>query len=126
MQQQQIGVVAALWRYPIKSMRGESIAAAAVTTYGLAGDRAWALRESQYGGVMSARTWPAMLQLRASWTQDPNQNATADPTPSPLTDAGARVRIELPDGAILHHDDPAVARLFQVTGHENSNQSLLP
>jgi uncharacterized protein YcbX len=118
MQQQQIGVVAALWRYPIKSMRGESIAAAAVTQYGLAGDRTWALRETQYGGVMSARTWPAMLQLRASWTQDPNQNATADP-PSPLTDAGARVRIELPDGAILHHDDPAAARALSAFIHRD-------
>jgi MOSC domain-containing protein len=97
MQRQQIGMVGALWRYPIKSMRGESVPAAAVTQYGLAGDRAWALRETQYGGVMSARTWPAMLQLRAAWTQDP-------------TDAGARVRIELPGGAILHHDDPAAAR----------------
>jgi uncharacterized protein len=123
MQRQQIGVVGALWRYPVKSMRAESIAAAAVTQYGLAGDRAWALRETQYGGVMSARTWPAMLQLRASWTQDPNQNATADPTqaptPSPLTDAGARVRIELPDGAILHHDDPAAARTLSAFLHRD-------
>jgi uncharacterized protein len=118
MQQQQIGVVGALWRYPIKSMRGESVPAAAVTQYGLAGDRAWALRETQYGGVMSARTWPAMLQLRAAWTQDPIQqdpiqNAAQDPTTPPTQDpsagAGARVRIELPGGAILHHDDPAAA-----------------
>jgi uncharacterized protein YcbX len=83
-------------------MRGESISAAAATQYGLAGDRAWALRETQYGGIVSARTWPAMLQLRAAWTQDPTRD--------PLTGAGARVRIEMPNGAILHDDDPAASR----------------
>ncbi len=98
MQRQQIGVVAALWRYPVKSMRGEPISTAAVTEHGLAGDRAWALRETEYGGIVSARTWPAMLQLRATWTRDP------------LRDAGARVRIELPGGAIIHADDSAASR----------------
>jgi uncharacterized protein YcbX len=101
MQRQQIGVVGALWRYPVKSMRGESISAAAVTQYGIAGDRAWALRETQYGGVMSARTWPAILQMRAAWTQDP--------TPDRLSDNSARVRIEMPDGVILD-DDPDASR----------------
>jgi uncharacterized protein len=98
MQGQQIGVVGALWRYPIKSMRGEQISAAAVTAHGLAGDRAWALREIEYGGLVSARTWPAMLQLRAAWNSDP------------LTDTSARVRIQLPDGAIIHADDSAASR----------------
>jgi MOSC domain-containing protein len=93
MQRRQIGVVGALWRYPVKSMRGEQIPVASVTPYGLAGDRGWALRETQYGGIVSARTWPAMLQLRAS-----------------LTDALAPVRIEMPDGTMLHDDDPAASR----------------
>jgi uncharacterized protein len=99
MERQQIGVVGALWRYPIKSMRGEQLSAAAVTPHGLAGDRAWALRETGYGGIVSARTWPAMLQLRAAWTPDPDGD--------PLTRAGARVRIEMPDGTIIHTDDSA-------------------
>src|ERR1700680_2562927 len=93
MQRRQIGVVGALWRYPVKSMRGEQIPVASVTPYGLAGDRGWALRETQYGGIVSARTWPAMLQLRAS-----------------LTDALAPVRIEMPDGTMLHDADPAASR----------------
>lgn len=101
MQRRQIGVVGALWRYPVKSMRGEQLSTAAVTPYGLAGDRGWALRETQYGGIVSARTWPAMLQLRAAWTPDPTQD--------PLSDAGARVRIEMPDGTMLYADDPAVS-----------------
>jgi uncharacterized protein len=106
MQRRQIGVVGALWRYPVKSMRGEQISAADVTPYGLAGDRGWALRETQYGGIVSARTWPAMLQLRAACTQDLAQ----DPAQAPLTDALAGVRIEMPDGATIYADDPEVSR----------------
>ena len=38
-------MVGALWRYPVKSMRGEPIAVATITHRGVDGDRAWALRE---------------------------------------------------------------------------------
>lgn len=100
MERRQIGVVGALWRYPVKSMRGEAISAAVVTECGVAGDRTWALREVDYGGVVSARAWPAMLQLRAAWASDP------------AIDAAARVRIELPDGAIVFADDPAASRVL--------------
>ena len=79
-------MVGALWRYPIKSMRGEVLGAAAVTQHGLMGDREWALRETGYGGIVSARTWPAMLGLRAGWNGDPARAASA------------HVRIEFPDG----------------------------
>jgi len=95
MGRRQIGVVGALWRYPVKSMRGEALPFAAITQRGVAGDRSWALRECTYGGLVSARTWPAMLQLRAACAND-------------LVSSGdARVRIELPDGVSLHTDDPA-------------------
>ncbi len=99
-----IGIVGGIWRYPVKSMCGERLSAATMTPHGLAGDREWALRETAYGGIVSARTWPAMLQLRAAWIDDP------------LSDAGgARVRIEFPDGATISIDaaapeDPAASR----------------
>lgn len=67
----QIGFVAALWRYPVKSLRGESLGEAVIASNGIAGDRAWALRELDRGGIMSARTWAAMLDLRATWEGDP-------------------------------------------------------
>ncbi|MGD0289523.1 MAG: MOSC N-terminal beta barrel domain-containing protein [Candidatus Binataceae bacterium] len=102
MERQQIGVVGALWRYPVKSMRGEQLSAAAVTPHGLAGDRVWALRETEYGGIVSARTWPAMLELRAAWTPDPAGD--------PLIDAGAGARIEMPDGTFIHTDESAASR----------------
>lgn len=90
MDRRQIGTVQALWRYPVKSLRGESLTAAHVTERGLEGDRQWALRELDRGGIMSARVWAAMLQLRAS-----------------RDDRDAAVRIELPDGRALGVIDPA-------------------
>jgi uncharacterized protein YcbX len=47
-------------------MRGEALPIASITQRGVAGDRAWALRECTYGGLVSAQTWPAMLQLRVN------------------------------------------------------------
>jgi len=98
MTRRQIGVVGALWRYPVKSMRGEALAIASITQRGVAGDRVWALRECAYGGLVSARTWPAMLQLRAAWADDP------------VAAADARVRIDLRDGSQIRSDDPAAPR----------------
>jgi uncharacterized protein YcbX len=57
--------VAELWRYPVKSMRGESFAHADVTELGIAGDRlVHVVRPS--GRVMTSRTHPALLGFHAS------------------------------------------------------------
>ncbi len=105
----QLGVVGALWRYPVKSMLGETVAAAEITHRGVAGDRVWAVRECAYGGLVSARTWPAMLRLRASWERD----AAAG------TDLGDRgfqqtrhVEIGLPDGSSIRADGLAAPRVL--------------
>jgi uncharacterized protein YcbX len=100
MARRQIGAVAALWRYPVKSLRGESLREAMLTERGLAGDRRWALRELDRGGIMSARTWPSMLDLRAVYETDP------------IADTEAAVRIELPDGGAIRAGDPAADRVL--------------
>jgi uncharacterized protein YcbX len=96
----QIGTVAALWRYPVKSFRGESLREAMLTERGLAGDRQWALRELDRGGIMSARTWPSMLDLRAVYEADP------------VAHPDATVRIDLPGGGAIVAGDPAADRLL--------------
>jgi uncharacterized protein len=53
----QVGSIAALWRYPVKSMQGEALEAAAI------GDRAYAIREVATGFISSAkhpRKWGAL------------------------------------------------------------------
>jgi uncharacterized protein YcbX len=91
MGERRLGSVGALWRYPVKSFRGEALTEAVIESNGILGDRVWALRELDRGGIMSARTWAAMLHLRATWKGD---HASA-----------ARVSIELPDGRTICADD---------------------
>lgn len=104
MRRRQVGTVAELWRYPVKSMRGERVEELLVTERGAAGDRLYAMRELKYGGIMSARLFAAMLQLRATCEREPSGEAPA------------RVRIELPDGAATYAADPRadeiLSRLF--------------
>ena len=46
-----MGTVAELWRYPVKSMRGEIVPALPLGDGGAAGDRAWALRDLENGRI---------------------------------------------------------------------------
>jgi uncharacterized protein YcbX len=104
MARRKIGEVSALFRYPVKSMLGERLDALQITTGGTVGDRAWAIREVS-GGIATAKRWPNMLGLRASY----------DSTPAP--DTLAPVTIILPDGARFHANDAdASVRLSAALG----------
>lgn len=80
-----------LWRYPVKSMQGEQVARAEVTSAGIEGDRQFALFDAASGAVLTARRDPQLLFAHAG-----------------LTDAGA-VRIVLPDGSVAG-DDAALSQ----------------
>ena len=102
--------VAELWRYPVKSMRGERIDASAVSDVGLTGDRAYAVVDAETGKVGSAkhpRLWSALLQCEARFTQPPDAGAPLPP-----------VTITLPGGDETGSADPDVDdRLSAVLGH---------
>ena len=51
----QVGSVAALWRYPVKSMMGEELNACDVTDRGLLGDRQFAVVDRATGKVGGAK-----------------------------------------------------------------------
>ncbi|HEX7242057.1 MAG TPA: MOSC N-terminal beta barrel domain-containing protein [Longimicrobiaceae bacterium] len=92
--------VAALWRYPVKSMRGEEVAEAQAGPRGLAGDRAYAVVDAATGHVASAkhpRRWAALLASRAEYEAEPGVDGPAPP-----------VRITLPDGRRVSGEDPGV------------------
>jgi uncharacterized protein YcbX len=99
--------VAELWRFPVKSMRGERVESAAVTDAGLAGDRAYAVVDRETGRIGSAkhpRMWGALLACAACYDEEP----VAGKPPPP-------VHITLPDGRETGSDDPAVdERLSEV------------
>jgi uncharacterized protein len=50
-----LGRIAAIHRYPVKSMQGESLAAAMLNEHGIVGDRQWALRDLTTGKIISAK-----------------------------------------------------------------------
>lgn len=49
------GTVATVWRYPVKSMRGEELNAADINARGMAGDRGYAVIDVETGKVASAK-----------------------------------------------------------------------
>jgi uncharacterized protein YcbX len=93
----QVGIVGELWRYPVKSLRGERMREMTVTPDGALGDRAYAIRELKYGAIMSAKMWPSLFALRSGWAVDPD------------LDGGGVVRIELPDGSLIEGDSAQTA-----------------
>ncbi len=62
---QEVGVIDSLWRYPVKSMRGERMRELTVGPTGAIGDRAWALRNPTSGRIASAKTFPRLLEFQA-------------------------------------------------------------
>jgi uncharacterized protein YcbX len=87
----QVGSVAALWRYPVKSMMGEELNASAITGRGLLGDRQFAVVDratGKIGGAKNPRKWGNFFDFRATYPEPPRAGA-----------AMPRVQITLPDGA---------------------------
>jgi uncharacterized protein len=105
---QSVGTVAELWRFPVKSMAGERLEAAELTTGGIVGDRAYALIDAETGNVVSAksvRLFPGILNCRARFVEPPQAGRPPPP-----------VRIELPDGTAAMSErgdaDKALSALF--------------
>jgi uncharacterized protein YcbX len=96
----QVGIVKELWRYPVKSLGGERLAAARVSKHGLVGDRVWAFVDAASGEIRSAKQIPRLLELRAGFA------AGAAPTPESFGDAVAAVEVVAPDGARYRARDP--------------------
>lgn len=74
-----IGTVVALMRFPVKSMRGETLAEAKLGWHGFHGDRRYALQRiarAQPNGLpwASARQCPELLRWRARIEQDPDND----------------------------------------------------
>jgi uncharacterized protein YcbX len=57
--------IAAIWRYPVKSMAGEQVTRAELTATGLTGDRIVQVYDGA-GRVATARMYPRLLQLHAT------------------------------------------------------------
>lgn len=66
---EKIMLVQEIWRYPVKSMAGESLKSADITQHGIAGDRIIQVRNTS-GRILTARTRPSLLRHRAMLAED--------------------------------------------------------
>lgn len=95
-----VGSVATLWRFPVKSMAGEQLNEVEVTERGVLGDRAYALIEKDTGKVVSAksvRLFPNLLNCKAVFVAPPHRGSDLPP-----------VQILLPDGTTVTSDSDKV------------------
>src|SRR5918997_5737100 len=91
--------VTALYRYPVKSMLGESLDRCRVDERGVVGDRAYALVDVETGTVASAKVpslWGGLFGFSARCVGEPERAAP------PL------VEITFPDGSVHHSGDPDI------------------
>ena len=54
-----------IWRYPVKSMAGEKLDATEIGERGVAGDRAWAVKDEVRGGISGAKKFAGLMKLAA-------------------------------------------------------------
>jgi uncharacterized protein YcbX len=111
--------VQGLYRFPVKSMLGESLESAEVTAAGVLGDRGYALIDEEDGKIVSAknpRKWAGMLGFQARYVSGPVAGEALPP-----------VAITFPDGNELRSDDPAIdARLSAALGRPVRLASMAP
>ena len=111
-----------MWRYPVKSCRGQQLAEAVVEPWGLAGDRRWMLTDAD-GKFVTARDHPALVLVTpaiddgAIWLRTPGLPDLKVPVPAddaPVTPV--RVWASELDAAVA--GDEAGQWLSKVTGFD--------
>lgn len=118
-----IGKVHSLWRYPVKSMRGEELNEAFVSFAGIYGDRLFAFRGAKRPKgfpYLTGRELSRMLLYRPSfrhpdkaskppnWTEAEHIGPGLNPVSADPSDLA--VVVETPSGEMLAVDDPALIR----------------
>jgi len=94
-----IGSVRAIARHPVKSMGGESIGETEILRrFGVAGDRAWAIRDVAAGEIRGAKKIPELLQLSARSVEAPHGERSQT------------VEIDLGNGQRVRSDEPDASK----------------
>ena len=57
--------VTTIYRYPVKSMMGETLSDADIAGAGIPGDRGWAVRDEKRGGIRGGKKIPQLMTLAA-------------------------------------------------------------
>ncbi len=133
-----VGRVESLWRYPVKSMRGEELDEAFIGFPGVYGDRLYAFRSSARPAgfpYLTGREREEMLLYRPRFrhpekaAQPPNlREAEAigpGVAPLPGDPADLALEVETPSGEVLAVDDPVLADRLEKGGADRRTLTLL-
>lgn len=110
-----VGVIKEIWRFPVKSMQGDTVERCTVSKQGVLGDRCWAMRDEARREVQWGKKYPQLMLCKARYREEPDGG---DIKP---------VDITFPDGETVGSDDGAVhAKLTALIGREAQLWPLQP
>lgn len=98
-----------LWVYPVKSMMGCTVDTIELSTLGIVGDRHWAIRDLERGGIRGAKKIGELMQFSAS--RDASTNSVA---------------ITCPDGSVINSSDADVHQKLSKALHHQVQLDSLP
>jgi uncharacterized protein YcbX len=131
-----IGKVESLWRYPVKSMRGEELDEAFAGFSGIYGDRLFAFKSSASPKgfpYLTAREQRRLLQYRPRFRY-PDKAArpinlteaeSMGANPVSADPAELMVDVETPDGETLAIDDPALIEMLRADIDQKHQLTLM-
>lgn len=104
-----------IYRYPVKSMAGETLSETYMGPQGLTLDRGWAVKHEETGNIVGGKQFGDLMQCSAHYLTD--------------TSAGLvpHVAVTLPDGQVINSDDSKIhAALSDLLGAKVSLWPLQP
>jgi hypothetical protein len=112
--------LAEIWRYPVKSCRGERLAEARVEPWGLAGDRRWMVVDGG-GHQVTAREYPRLILVTPQLNGADHITLTSPDQPDltvPVPADGDLVPVSVWESDLLatQADDKAAAWLTEIIG----------
>src|SRR5881628_3383037 len=131
-----VGQVDSLWRYPVKSMRGEELDEAFAGFSGIYGDRLFAFKSSASPKgfpYLTAREQQRLLQYRPHF-RDPDKAArpinlaeaeSMGANPVSADPSELMVDVETPDGRTLAIDDPALTDVVRADIDQKHQLTLM-
>ena len=131
-----IGKIESLWRYPVKSMRGEELDEIFVGFSGIYGDRLFAFRSSASPKgfpYFTAREQTKLLQYRPRFRHRDKaarpvnlaEAETMGANPVSADPSELMIDVETPDGRTLAIDDPALIELVRTDIDQNHQLTLM-
>jgi uncharacterized protein len=131
-----IGTVESLWRYPVKSMRGEQMDEIFAGYAGVYGDRLFAFRSSSAPAgfpYFTGRDERHMIRYRARFRDPakaarPSNQIEAEENgawPLPASSKELAIDVETADGKFLEIDDPSLIDLLRARVKHSGSVTLL-